>query len=162
MELNKVAPDNPGLMHWKTVSRPSETEVACEADNKNEFHYVHFNANAKDRKQKRKRTKSTGVQSNLELQKEKVVPFAKIIAANKDDRATQTIYVTTAEFGPILPPRLRREQAMPSEATPRHLQVQMSEQTQTIIHAIRNELKKFNTLSLRQHLEETASNCSEA
>jgi len=142
MELNRVVPDN--QIHWRTVSHhfePKSNTSVKEVSDKSEFEYMPFRSLHKNSEPTKKITLSKGIQSNLEMRKEKVVPIAKIIDDNSDDiDSTKTTFVTIKDINEI--------NVNEDNSIPRIIEVQMSEQTQTIIRAIRNELTKFGDNSM--------------
>lgn len=157
LELNRVVPDN--QIHWRTVSHHIEpkTNTGVKETDKSEFQYLPFQSDKKS-EHRIKIMASKGIQSNLEMQKQKVIPIAKIIDDNSDViDMSRTTFVTTKDIN---------TGQDNSDTIPRIIQVQMSEQTQSIIRAIRNELSKFGTNSMSFNAEQTEgsiiSNSSEA
>jgi hypothetical protein len=147
MELNRVVPDN--QIHWRTVSHrfePKSNTSVKEVSDKSEFEYMPFRSLHKNSEPTKKITLSKGIQSNLEMRKEKVVPIAKIIDDNSDDiDSTKTTFVTIKDINDINANEINVNE---DNSIPRIIEVQMSEQTQTIIRAIRNELTKFGDNSM--------------
>ena len=152
-QLNRVRPDNRSFQ-WRTVSsaqsdaadqRITSTRIKSLNVKKSEFQYVPFETEKRLKRIGMKtKTESKGVQSNLEMVKEKVVPIARIINEQVDSKsidfpseATTRTYVTSKEI----------ETNQPTDIVATKLiKVHMSEQTQSIIKAIRNELNKFSSL----------------
>jgi len=153
LEINRVVPDN--QIHWRRVSHHiggstehKSTTTSREGQHNSEFQYLPFQSNKTNSEPNKKIMKSKGIQSNLEMQKEKVIPIAKII----DDtiETTKTTFVSTKDINT-------------GEDIPRIIEVQMSEQTQSIIRAIRTELNKFGNYSNSFESEGSIiSNSSEA
>ena len=153
MQLNRVRPDNLSFQ-WRTVSsaqsdatdqRITSTRIKSLNVKKSEFQYVPFETEKRLKRIGMKtKTESKGVQSNLEMIKEKVVPIARIINEQVDNKSidfpsetTTKTYVTSKEI----------ETNQPTDIVATKLiKVHMSEQTQSIIKAIRNELNKFSSL----------------
>lgn len=153
MQLNRVRPDNRSFQ-WRTVSSAqsdaadqgiTSTRIKSFNVKKSEFQYVPFETEKRLKRIGMKtKTESKGVQSNLEMIKEKVVPIARIINEQVDNKSidfpsetTTKTYVTSKEI----------ETNQPTDIVATKLiKVHMSEQTQSIIKAIRNELNKFSSL----------------
>lgn len=158
MELNRVVPDN--QIHWRTVSHhfePKSNTSVKEVSDESEFEYMPFRSLHRNSEPTKKITLSKGIQSNLEMRKEKVVPIAKIIDDNNSDGIdlTKTTFVTIKDINDI--------NANEENSIPRIIEVQMSEQTQSIIRAIRNELTKFDNNSMSFSAQESIiSDSSEA
>ena len=113
-QLNRVRPDNRSFQ-WRTVSsaqsdaadqRITSTRIKSLNVKKSEFQYVPFETEKRLKRIGMKtKTESKGVQSNLEMVKEKVVPIARIINEQVDSKsidfpseATTRTYVTSKEI----------------------------------------------------------------
>ncbi len=164
MELNRVVPDS--QIHWRTVSHhfePKSNTSVKEVSDKSEFEYMPFRSLHKNTEPTKKITLSKGIQSNLEMRKEKVVPIAKIIDDSSDRiDLTKTTFVTIKDINDINANEdnnierinanednsIERINTNEDNSIERIIEVQMSEQTQSIIRAIRNELTKFANNSM--------------
>ena len=151
-QLNRVVPDN--QIHWRTVSKPMDPNSTASAstndrpkagDNRNEFQYLRFESNVKQKETKKKsESKATQIESNLEMQKQKVIPIGELIDESTDssemrgrsaaNEYIKTTFVTTKEI---------ETKTDTNDCIPRLMSVQMSAQTESIIRAIRSELNKI-------------------
>jgi len=150
-EINQIKP-NEQLINWRKVSDSGEykkrffKDKSATVDSNHEFEYVSFDSPQDSLKIKSRsdlKTSLKSLQSELRLNKEKVIQVGNIVDykgnTNRSQESTKSKinYVTTKEIE-------IEEYSQPDQEVPELLQIQINQQTESIIKAIKSELKKFN------------------